>query len=110
MEHSSFSPKKPHPKHGEHLDDEIDRRKQTHNGSQGIGDHIVGQVVGVAPHQSFLIDQIQNRKQNDGEQESIEQIEIEQNLDDRNVGQHGDNYPKDDQQGEQSPEERSFFP
>src|SRR5260221_2362473 len=103
-------PKKLDAKEREDLGEQVEDGQSADHDGQRVGHHIVSKAIRIASHQPFLVHQVQNSKQNDREQEAVEQIEVEQNLNDRQIWQHGDHHPNQNEDGKQPPEERSLVP
>src|SRR6266852_7997638 len=103
-------PKKLDAKEREDLGEQVENGQSADHDGERVGHYIVGKTIGVASHQPFLVYQVQNSKENDGEQEAVEQIEVEQDLGHWQIRQHGDHYPDQNENGKQPPEERSLVP
>ncbi len=67
-----LSSKKLNAKEAQDLSEQIEDGQSTHDDGQGVGGHIVGEPIGVASHQPFLVHQRQNRKEDNRKQEAIE--------------------------------------
>src|SRR5215471_15442437 len=103
-------PKKLDAKEREDLGEQVEDGQPADHDGERVRHHIVDKAIRVPSHQAFLVHQVQNSKEDDGEQEAIEQIEIEQNLNDRQIRQHGDHHPNQNEDSKQPPEERGLSP